>query len=138
MARNRTMKMQNLLRNAAGVTAIGRHSLKGKTPSGLTTEGESKARWAGRNLPKGFVAVARAGELPRQQSTANVMFYAYRGRRSGGVQTASELGFKHLKEMGAIEKLIEQKGDEIVTGFSFLVNSSLIKIKVPSSLILTS
>ena len=106
--------MKNLLKQTAGVTAIGRHSIKGKTRSGLTLEGKAKATWSGRNLPQGFKVIARAGELPRQRMTARKIVNAYSGSREMRIPIAPELGFQWFKNMSEVEKMIAQKGDPVV------------------------
>lgn len=105
------LKTSHLLQNARGVTAIGRHSIKGKTRSGLTPEGKGKANWAGRNLPPGFKVSARSGELPRQRMTARLMVNAYRGEKEMRIPVVPELGFQWIRNVPEVEKMIGQKGD---------------------------
>lgn len=108
---NARMNQQNLLRQATGVTAIGRHSIKGKTRSGLTPEGKGKARWAGRNLPPGFKVSARSGELARQRMTARLMVNEYRGEKEMRIPVVPELGFQWVRNMPEVERMIGKKGD---------------------------
>lgn len=114
MVRNRNpakrLTQHRLLHDARGVTAIGRHSFKEKTPSGLSKEGIRKAIWSGRHLPVGFKLHARAGELPRQQSTAKVMLWSYRGKKRRGVEEALKLGYMWFKNPSHIDELIEKNG----------------------------
>ncbi len=105
------MKTSHLLQNAQGITAIGRHSIKGKTRSGLTPEGKGKAAWAGRNLPSGFKVSARSGELPRQRMTARLMVNEYRGEKEMRIPVVPELGFQWIRNMPEVEKMVGQKGD---------------------------
>lgn len=106
-----SMKMKRLIAGAIGVTAIGRHSLKSDSSSGLSTKGELKASYAGRNLPKGFDIAVRTGRLPRHQATANKMFYTYPGKRLGGVKIAYELGLGYIKNEPVVDRLIAGSGD---------------------------
>ncbi|GEM_PF-6690161 len=107
--------MTTLLNQARGVTAIGRHSIKASAAVAkdtvLSEKGESRARWSGRNLPQGFVVSARAGELPRQRRTTELMLEAYPGFKHPTVVHEPVLGFQWFKDMKALEGMITEHGD---------------------------
>lgn len=103
-------KTSHLLREARGVTAIGRHSIKGDTPSGLTLEGEAKAQWSGRNLPKGFFVSASSGNEPRHQTTAKRMVETFPGKKSMQVRVLEELGFQHVKDKQKMGEIMKNLG----------------------------
>jgi len=104
------LNQANLLKRARGVTAIGRHSQKGKVSKTQLTElGRSRAKWAGQNLPQGFVVSARRGELPRQGWTARYMVDTYPGQKLKRIPMATALGTaRWMPDLKAIEaKLME-------------------------------
>jgi hypothetical protein len=106
-----SFKMSHLLADARGVTAIGRHSIKGKTESGLTPEGEGKAKWSGAKLPEGFKLHASHGDQVRHASTARLIKESYSGFKAENMKLAEELGFKCIKNMGFLEERIKATSD---------------------------
>ena len=107
----RNFRMSHLLKNSKGVTAIGRHSIKGKTPNGLAIEGEGKAAWAGKRLPEGFRLFASHGDQTRHATTAKLMMENYKGFKAENMKLSDELGFKCIKNMPFLEERIKATSD---------------------------
>ncbi len=105
------LKTSNLIENASGITAIGRHSLKGKGKSGLSRTGWGKAAWAGRNLPKGFKLVTSHGDQIRHSTTARIARSNFKGKKERQMRLRSDLGFGCIKNPEAMVALEKTKSD---------------------------
>ena len=112
----RNLKSSFLWKNAKGVTAIGRHSIKGDATiegvsSGLSEAGILKAKNSAKRLPAGFRVFVSHGEQKRHLSTAKLMLESYEGFKAENVRLAEDLGFKCMKNVNAIEERIKATSD---------------------------
>ncbi len=110
-----SMKHSDLLKSSRGVFIIGRHSDKGPAANGLSAEGEKRAAWAGKNLPKGYVLHMRHPAKPRHAATAGIVFKEYQGEK-GTIKELDSLNFEnYVSNMGEFDKIMAKFNDPKTT-----------------------
>jgi len=111
-----SMKTSHLIADSRGMFIIGRHTTRGgSAPTGITPEGEMRAEWSSRNLPKGVLLHVAHPNKPRHAATAQIIYKSYPGER-GMLMEFDSLNFdRYLTNAKEFDRLCELIKDPAVT-----------------------